>query len=76
MKLNEIQIKENKIKDPIIIINQAKDKDKSFEKEIKNSFIKNKNRINKINDSKHSNEIKKENIQKIPSMMEIIQDLV
>ena len=61
LKLNKIQIKENKIKEPIIIINQAKDKAKSFEKESKNSFIKNKNRINKIIDSKHSNEIKKEN---------------
>jgi len=61
LKLNEIQIKENKIQEPIIIINQAKDKAKSFEKESKNSFIKNKNRINKIIDLKNSNEIKKEN---------------
>ena len=62
LKLNIIPIKQNVIQEPIIIINKAEEKAEKLEKENKNNFIKNKNRINNIIDLNYINEIKKEKI--------------
>ena len=61
LKLNDVPIKRNKMKKPIVIRNKTKKKAKKFEKEMKNKNISDKNNINKKIDFKYIKKVEKEN---------------